>query len=203
MDREKSFDLSEICQIEKEMTNALKTVTSHGIFSREVDKEELGDLVDMIKDLAETKRNCWEAHYYELVCEAMINWEDGESMGYNHNHLSNGRFASSGRGHYVSGFMPNYRQEPIIGNEKMGYSVDHEMKMAQNRYGNAYSEYEDAKRHYTETRSLEDKQHMDEKAKEHLEQSLMSLREIWNSADPTLKREMKMSLSDLVSEMPV
>ena len=42
------------------------------------DVNELGKLADIVKDMAEAEKSCWEAEYYRSVSEAM---EDG-SMGY-------------------------------------------------------------------------------------------------------------------------
>lgn len=44
-----------------------------------VDTHEMGMVVDMIKDLAEAEKSCWEAEYYMSVVEAM---EDDGRYGY-------------------------------------------------------------------------------------------------------------------------
>ena len=36
-----------------------------------MDVKEAGDLADIIKDLAEAEKSCWEAEYYRSVTEAM------------------------------------------------------------------------------------------------------------------------------------
>lgn len=36
-----------------------------------IDVKEIGELVDMVKDLAEAEERCWEAAYYRSVTEAM------------------------------------------------------------------------------------------------------------------------------------
>lgn len=36
-----------------------------------MDVKEIGDLADIIKDLAEAEKSCWEAEYYRSVSEAM------------------------------------------------------------------------------------------------------------------------------------
>lgn len=41
-----------------------------------IDVKEIGELVDMVKDLAEAEKECWEASYYRKVTEAM---EEGKS----------------------------------------------------------------------------------------------------------------------------
>lgn len=43
-----------------------------------IDVSEMGKLADIVKDLAEAEKSCWEAEYYRTVTESM---EDG-SMGY-------------------------------------------------------------------------------------------------------------------------
>ena len=44
-----------------------------------VDGRELGEIADMIKDLAEAEEECWKAAYYKAVVEAMRT----EKSGYN------------------------------------------------------------------------------------------------------------------------
>lgn len=232
-DEMKKMDLSEICQIEKDLISALRTVVSHGVFSKDVDTKELGELVDMVKDMAETKRNCWEACYYETVTEAMKEYDEEDAMGYNPNRYRSGKYAPSGTGDRTYGYVPSlYPRIPIrngmddvmgpwdrLYDGPMGYSKgrpamgpydgdrmsDHYRdgkhdKDRGSQYGSAFEEYEDARRHYTETKSLEDKSHMDEKAMEHLNHSMMTLREIWKNADPEVKREVSASISSLASE---
>lgn len=41
----------------------------------------------------------------------------------------------------------------------------------------------------------------DGKAREHIDSVILSIREIWNSADPTLRQQMKSQLTSLVNEM--
>ncbi len=209
-DENKTPDLMDICQIEKDLISALKTVVSHGVFSKEVDTKELGELVDMVKDMAETKRNCWEAHYYETVSKAMEEYDyDDDSMGYNRNRYSNGRYAPSGTGNMTSGYrphsnmMPNMRSNDVYDNP-MGYGrnnggMDHN-EIYGYQYGKAYDEYRDARRHYTETKSYEDKSYMDEKALEHVNTSVMTLRDIWKGADPSVKKEVRSSIKNLAEE---
>lgn len=90
-----------------------------------INTDEMGKVVDMIKDLAEAEKDCWKACYYKLVTEAM---EEGEGMpelpewmptdraGYDNWRYSSGRFAPKGRGHR-SGYTP-YHMPP---DGRMGY----------------------------------------------------------------------------------
>ena len=45
-----------------------------------VNAKELGEFVDMVKDLAEAEKSCWEASYYKATTEAMENYS-GYDMG--------------------------------------------------------------------------------------------------------------------------
>lgn len=70
------------------------------------------------------------------------------------------------------------------------------------RQSKEYNEYKRAKRHYTETKSMTDKQQMDEHAMKHMNQAIDSFREMWKDADPAMRKRMKADLTALVGEMP-
>ena len=90
-----------------------------------IDANEAGEVVDMIKDLAETEKYCMEALYFQKVVEAMTSYDEpryGESMGYmggsqssgyNSNRYASGRYAPSGHGNMTAGYIPM---------EMMGYT---------------------------------------------------------------------------------
>lgn len=215
-DKHKKPELSEICQIEKDLISALKTTVSHGVFSKEVDGKELGDLVDMVKDMAETKRNCWEACYYETVVEAMKEGEDEEGgrmpRGMEHMYkIMPPHWMNEGPAGYIpSSRVPmnkdwnglSYDYSNNSGRRMNGDNDDQSQNRNRyrNPYGESYGEYEDARRHYTETRSPEDKRHMNEKAMEHVDNSMMTLREVWRNADPDVKKQVSSAISSLASE---
>lgn len=69
--------------------------------------------------------------------------------------------------------------------------------------GRPYDEFQDARRHYTETRSQADKSRMDEKAKEHVTSSIASIKEIWTDADPQLRMQLKSDLTRMVNDLTV
>lgn len=216
-----------------------------------MDVKEASEVVDMIKDLAETERNCMEALYYQKVIEAMTSYDEpryGESvnMGYNRNrYKSSGRYAPSGMGTRM-GFMPpnvpyleydgemypeDYMKEAMMGysdgrggsntnrssnssnnqgqnnqswNSNMGYNgmmMDPRRENEDPRYGKAYNEYKYRRRHYTETKSPEDKKEMDTHAEEHIRDTIATVRDIWGDADPILKKRMKEDFTKLLSEM--
>lgn len=202
----------------------------------DIDAKEMGEVIDMIKDLAEVEEKCWKGHYYKTVSKAMEeNEESNMRYGYNHRHTASGRFASAGRGHrvgYYDKMMPmemrydmEYLDDPEyfrdMMNDRMGYdgrsaSRSGNMNMGGNRgsdgytmnrenprHGKAYNEFMEARRHYTATNSPEHKMQMDEYANEHMNDTIASIKEIWKSADPAMRKNIKADLTKLVGEMPV
>lgn len=142
-----------------------------------VDTSEMGEVVDMIKDLA-------EAEYHSIISKAMkkadeeeeeydkellrsLKAEYGEESGrryYDQYRYANGRFAPKGKGTYRRGYEepPYYHMYP---------EAEH-MRDMDRDYGKMYytepmpeSNYDRAKRNYTETKEMhkantpEDKEH--------------------------------------------
>lgn len=77
--------------------------------------EQMGQIVDMIKDLSEAEKACLETEYYDCVIDAM---EDGQRYGYD----GQGGNTSSGRQGYRESYVMN-----DSGEGRMGY---------RNQYGN-------------------------------------------------------------------
>lgn len=142
-----------------------------------VDTSEMGQVVDMIKDLA-------EAEYHSIISKAMkkadeeeeeydkellrsLKAEYGEESGrryYDQYRYANGRFAPKGKGTYRRG----YEEPPYM---HMYPEAEH-MRDMDRDYGKMYytepmseSNYDRAKRNYTETKEMhkantpEDKEH--------------------------------------------
>lgn len=184
-----------ICCLE----NELNTRSIH-----EVDTNEAGQVIDMIKDLAEAEKECCEAIYYDTVVKAMESYENEENgderMGYNTNRLSNGRFTTSGRGRrgfhpMISQYPEHELRDPEI-HERMGYTgnVDY-------RYGKAYNDYDAAKKYYTKSNSPEHKTEMNRHAMEHVNDTVISIQEMWKDADPELRKRIKEHLTKLIADM--
>lgn len=180
---------------------------------------EMGEVVDMIKDLAEVEEKCWKAKYYESVVAAMEGGYDEEEeegrMGYDHyRYPSSGRFASKGHGKrygYVPPMVDTLPDDPFfsgirtfdpIKDYRLGYGDPESIgKMGGDRDGRAYRDFKASKRHYTETHAPEHKSQMTEHAKEHMMDMAESVRDIWESADPDLKKKMKTDLTNLLTEL--
>lgn len=172
-----------------------------------------GQIIDMIKDLADAKKNCYKAKYYETVTEAMEDFgedeEDGR-YGYNGRRMANGRYASTGQGRpgYGRTMMPypHMMDEPDEWNDhmRMGYTptgMGNRSQSGNNSYGRSFDEYRNAKRNYTETRSPSDKQMMDDSAREHVNHAIGTLKEINETADDQLRMRMRTDLTNLINQL--
>lgn len=207
-----------ICELEKKLLCTAEAVCAGGL--ENVDTCEFGQLIDMIKDLADAKKNCWKGAYYKCLAEEKHEekekMESGEMpwymrlfaggpAGYDNWRYSSGRFAPTGRGHYA-GYTPDPMGRATTttdfnwGNDRMGMG---DGMMHRSGYMVPYDKYQDARRHYTETRSPEDKSKMDGFAMEHMTDTIETVKDIWQDADPSLRKKMKADLSALIGEMTV
>lgn len=202
--------MQHIKEIKHSLIDMAKAEITDGI-SNPAELAALGEVVDMIKDLADAEKNCMEACYYDTVVEAMHGAEEepmgysgstfnrvtspssGGSYGYNNRRYANGRYAPKGRGRRM-GYMPG--TQTMVDDD--GYMVD---AMHDTRHGRAYNEYQDAKRHYHETKSPEAREQMKHKSEEHMHDTMDSLREMWHDADEDTKRKLKDGMKNLMQEM--
>lgn len=214
----KMSKLDDICCMKERLVDCAKAELSKG--TEMVNTQEMGQVIDMIKDLAEAEADCMKACYYQAICEAMME-EDEESdiMGYNSNRYASGRFAPKGHGNMTR--MGHHMPYEMLGEDaemtkyermlmdrgRMGYDggmsqTGSTMRSTQRSgYGDAYDKYREARRHYTETKSPADKSEMDSHASRHLAEAEATMREIWKDADPTLRAQIKKNLSSLLGEM--
>lgn len=211
-DMKKSGSYDEICELKKDLVKIFASEL-HAKGVDDLDTKDCAEVADMIKDLAEAEKACMEACYYEAVIKAMEKADEQEEqegrMGYNAYRYANGRYAPKGRG-TRRGYMPEMgMMNPYL------YDPDFEEAMEKGRLGyqgedpeddprqsREYNEYKRAKRHYSETKSPEDKRKMDEHAMKHVNQAMDSFREMWRDADPNMRKRMKADLTTLVGEMP-
>lgn len=202
----------EICEklecLETQLLDEVKAQFAMGLPC--VNTEEAGKVIDMIKDLASAKKNAWKACYYKTVTAAMEEYDGIErhyadgvpyddrmadaddwdpKRHYDHWRYSSGRYAPKGHGHYVKSYVPE--MDPMMD----------KLRGDEHRWSTHLDKYRDAKRHYTETHNKEDKQKMDEHAKHHMDEVESSVKEMWDTADPTLRAEIKKDLLSLINTM--
>lgn len=114
----------------KLLEEMMRDVQERGV--ERLDKER----VDMVKDLAEAEKSCWEAEYYRSVAEAMEGSGYGmqaNQMGYNGmSGAQGGNRAGNGRSGAQNGSQRGYR--------------DSSGRYARRGYGMGYQEHVDALR---------------------------------------------------------
>lgn len=197
---EESYEM--LCKMREHLIEAAKKNMDAGIEC--VDTDEMGKVIDMIKDLYQAEKYHNESQYYASIVEAMEEASEEERsgrMGYSDKHHI--RFDPLGTRWGKDGTHKMHMHE--VGNMRMGY-VREDKSMTEDedsRYGRAYNDYRKARRHYTETKSASDKDMMDMKASDHVADSIHTIHEIWDMADPNLRKKMKTDLQKLVGEMTI
>lgn len=98
--------------------------------------------------------------------------------------------------------MRQWAHDPEMYNHEMSERYGRENERSDQRYGKPYREYLDARKHYTETKSARDKEDMEMYANEHMMDTIGTIREMYRTAEPDLRKRMKADLTKLVGEMP-
>lgn len=185
-----------------------------------------GQIIDMIKDLYEAEKYCFEACYFKTATEE-LRQEELEvpgRHGYDHWRTSSGRFARKGTGHYSPGYprlpmIPNdMRHDDIYGypngdngngnmsNNSSGYPY-HNRKMV-GRYGypmdemksETYNEWNDARRHYHDAKDPASKQEMDEHGMKHVKEVVETSRDIYKEASPEMRQKLKNEFTKMMAD---
>ena len=155
------MDIKRMHDMIEKLSETAKCEFDKGI--ENVDACEMGQVTDMLKDLA-------EAMYYRTLTKAMDEAEDDEIMEmfdrygdgrrfYDHYRYSDGRFAPKGRGSYRRGYDgPYWRMTPEMYKDMQEYR-DMDRNTGQMYYTEptmtmSESNYDRAKRGYIETKEL-------------------------------------------------
>lgn len=204
-------ELNDLKEIKKTLTGWLKEEANGGKDCFHC--ESAGAVSDIIKDSAQTIKYCLEAKYYETVIKAMERGEEpsygGEQpYGYNHRHFANGKFAPSGEGHRVMGYLPYMDQQPYMNaylhdpnfekrikehNGTLGYNPS--------RHGEIYDNYHRAKMGYQNSKSIADKEEMDTHHMMYMHDTLKNMKHMWDEADPMLKKRIKEDFGEEIEEV--
>lgn len=214
--------LKQISEIKECLLSNIKAQLAAGI--DKVNTKELGEVVDMVKDLADAEKNCMEKEYYESIVCAMK--EEYGRAGYDNWRYASGRFAPKGHGQYDPGHsgagfhMPDVYTRMLEDDmiDRMGYPTNGNSGNSNSgsSYGNSggsyggasssrgytYDRYNQARRYYSETGDMRNKNEMNESAKQYMGDAMNSIREIVNSSDPEMQRKFKNDLANLINTMP-
>lgn len=164
--------------LESCLLSMLETEVEKGL--ENVSAEEMGEVVDMLKDLGEAK------YYYSVV---MAMEDASEPMGYRR--YANGRFAPSGRG--KMGYEPMEPHE--------GRMMDDGMDMGRRDYGGAYGRYQAARMGYNDHATAENRRMMEQTADEHMREFEDSIRDMWEDADQRQRNKMKAALVSMANSL--
>lgn len=205
---------NDICALKHNMLHYVMGETEKGFEDDPTKVHVLKEYIGMVKDLAEAEKACQEACYYESVVEAMDNadmFEDNPRMGYNRNRNRMGQYSDGRAGNQNGGSSDGSRSGR---SSRMGYTPDMDMMPYMRKmedydewddddtdYGKSFKRFRKAKRHYTQTHSETDKQKMNEASNNHMLETMSTLREMWDEADPELRKRMKTDLTTLTASM--
>ena len=162
-------------------------ITNDGNFCS-ANTEEVGEIIDMIKDLAATERYQAQTCYYSAVTEAMSE-SDPYVMGYIPEYAD---YDSMRRMKDRNRNLVDFRGRKVPWNP-MESSYDDGPR---SRHTSYFDDWKMDKKYYTETHDEDHKNRMNVDADRHI-----SIKEIWDEADPDLRSQMKSKLKALVDSM--
>lgn len=217
-DNDGKMTLEKICTLLDIMTDGLKSATNQGL--NNLDTHEAGQVADIIKDLSEAKKNLtdaekneWESCYYASIVKAMKDADERGDEEDRYGYIPREASRMGKRG-VQRDRIKRWVRDPDTFEDEMyeraGYTPGRKMSRddrssdnsSDERYGKPYREYIDSRRHYSESKSQADKDMMEMYANEHLMDVMGSVREIYKTADPDMRKRMKSDLTKLVGEMP-
>lgn len=200
-----------------EMCDKLETYSMEELSKdrSKVNTKELGEVIDMLKDLAEVKKDKAEADYYYALIEAMENSQYGEDYDYR------GRmgYSNNNRMGYNQGMMYEQQMQPDMmyyggsngnrggnyrgGNSqgsRRGYSnvQGSNSGRGSSRYGYSHDEFMEAKEMYRGN-DPESKQKRMELLDDYLEDLTDSAKELVNDMTPEEKQTWKVKLSKILN----
>lgn len=178
------------------------------------DLKELGEWIDIAKDLVEYDKNIRiikamdEAEEEEKILDKL-----GVRAGYDRYRYSDGRFAPKGHG-TRRGYTPYLPMEPddwmnmylnnpdfMDKNYRMGYHGDKGVYSTPSKHGEVYDRYSEYRRHYHESHDQESKHKMEESMKDYANDVIQNVKNLWADADVTLRQALKNDFTKLVQQM--
>lgn len=217
-DNDGKMTLEKICTLLDIMTDGLKNAANQGL--NNLDTREAGQAADIIKDLSEAKKNLtdaekneWESCYYASIVKAMKDADERGDEEDRYGYIPREASRMGKRGMQRDRIKRWVRDPDTFEDEmyeRAGYTPGRKMSRddrssdnsSDERYGKPYRKYIDSRRHYSESKSQADKDMMEMYANEHLMDVMGSVREIYKTADPDMRKRMKSDLTKLVGEMP-
>ena len=156
------------------------------------DLKELGEWIDIAKDLVEYDKNI-------RIIKAMDEAEEEEKIfdklgvraGYDRYRYSDGRFAPKGHG-TRRGYTPYLPMEPddwmnmylnnpdfMDKNYRMGYHNDKEIYSTPSKHGEVYDRYSEYRRHYHDSHDQDSKRKMEESMRDYTNDVIQNIKNLW------------------------
>lgn len=160
-----------------------------------LDTMEAGAVVDMVKDLAAAEKNCYEAEYYSTLNHTMHEASEAHADMTEH---------GKERAH-INAWMKDPEKYEDDMHARMGYTDKHMMSpmhASHDRYGKAYADFVNSKHSYSDTHSSSDKDAMEMHANEYMTDMMTSVKDVYKSVDPDLRKKMKADFAKFASELP-
>lgn len=113
--------MCELAEMKEQLISCLKAAMAQGI--DKLDTSEAGEVVDMIKDIAQCEKYCWEAEYYCAVVDAMEDDDEyDEPAGYSRPRRPNKVRYRKHPYHDQQAYIDGYLNDPAFReNMRMGY----------------------------------------------------------------------------------
>lgn len=220
-------ELENMCKVKGTLMEWIKLEIEEGREAAGCHIEQIGELVDMVKDLSDAEEKCMKKKYYEmLICDLMLGDEDMQEvgrMGYDNWRYASGKFAPTGHGHR-SGYMPSWphnidfrnpvhmeddmamhdgdirHREPYY-SDRMGYpTTNRDMAHQNTKEENAYDKYLKSRRHYHESKDAGASMEMNRHIEEASMEALDGIREMWKDGSPETRKKIKNGLSSLMED---
>lgn len=132
------------------------------------------------------------------------------SAGYTPNRAGNMNTNNGSRQNMRAGMMPEeMRRDDIWEDRPYGYPRTQMTTKMTGRYGypmdeqhgRAYNEFNDARRHYHESKDPTAKKEMDEHAMHHMQEVIMTSKDIYKDASPEMQKKLKSEFSKMVADL--
>ena len=208
-------ELEPIKRMKERLVDMCKAEVDKGCV--ETDTKELGEVVDMIKDLAEADKACWSACYYKQIVKAMEKSEEEEEamqkMGYRMG-VTGGQGSNNSSGYNPNRSMTTGRYISGYGDGRMGMTLEDEMQMP---YIMAYTDgmmgytpsgmgnrsQSGSRMGYEGQNGRMGYDEMNMTPHDRLNRTIENMKEMWKNADTEMKKKMKQDLQNLINELKI
>lgn len=190
--------VNDICEMKEKLIDWTKEELSK---SKEcIDTHEMGEVIDMIKDLFEAEEKCWKSCYYKLLVEE-DDTETYDQRRYYDPSSTPKAMINRGLSRYKMkrGYVPTVDYNDWDYNDV--YMRGEDWNRDPKHTKTAYEMYNDSRRHYTQTHETKDREEMEMHANKHMAEAIASVKEIWRHAEPEMRERMKNDVTALMNSM--